>query len=203
MTRTGGKEMARITLLIAFTLLLAAAIATAEPGEGRLTSGKFEFGGGMLLNFGRMAYGNSIVGLGEVDRASAEAIIGYFITRGFEFQGGLGMAWLSLEEFGYSETAFMLDGGPTFNLDSGARLVPYTFARFGLGSFSRSYEGTEETVAYSHTDNAPFLRFGGGMRIFPGDGWNIRLELRSDKAFIENTTVTTSVMMYLTWLHGR
>jgi hypothetical protein len=171
--------------------------------NARLAAGKFEFGGGMLLNFGRMAYGNNVVGLGEVDYAAVETTIGYFITQGFEFQGGLGMGWLHLDEFGYSQNAIMLDGGPTFNIETGSRLVPYTFARFGLGSFSRSYEGTPETVAYSNTDNGAFLRFGGGARIFAADDWNIKVEVRSDKAFIEDAQVTTSVMLYLSWLYGR
>jgi opacity protein-like surface antigen len=202
MKRKGGEEMTRSFLIITLMLLVAASMVAAEARKERLSAGKFEFGGGLLINIGRMAFGNNLVGRGEADHAAAEATIGYFITRGFEFQGGFGMAWLDWEEFGYSQTVLMLDGGPIFNLDTGGRLVPYTFARFGFASFSRSYEGTPDTTAYSDSKNAPFLRFGGGARIFPGDDWNIRLELRADKAFIEETPVTTSMMMYLTWLHG-
>lgn len=193
----------RYLLSFALAILLFPSMVFAQGDVGKLAGGGFEFGGGFLINLGRMAYGTNVVGTGEVDYASVEANIGYFITPRFEFQGGLGFGWLNWDEFGYSQNVLMLDGGPTFNLETGARLVPYTFARFGLGSFSRNYKGTEHLTSYSETKNGAFVRFGGGMRVFVADDWNIKLEARSDKAFIENTAVTTTVMMYLTWLSRR
>jgi hypothetical protein len=157
-------------------------LAPPKRRPGDLSAGMVEFGGGMSMSF---VSGSSLLDI--------EPVIGFFSTREFELEAGLGL--LRMGSGSYSQTQLLVIGKGIYNIQTGTSAVPYGFFGLGFVNFSSSYGWGS-----SYSEGGMLMRFGGGTRLFVTDTWNIRAEIRFDKVFIEYMDMTTNFMFYITGL---
>jgi hypothetical protein len=161
----------RLSCLLAGSLLFTT-YAFAQDGKVEVAG----FGGGIYLSGG--AGTHALVG-----GSGAVRIVDHLRMFGEFSYSELGSA--SASDEGVSATVknklYSIGGGADYSFGSSKRVVPYVLAAGGVGhqtvGLSASVGGTTASANVA-TSNSAYVGVGGGVRIYAGDNWGFKPEVR-------------------------